>query len=91
MSRRRLRASIRADRVLTDEECAELGPKSSGIISLTALSVKLRLWESRTLRIEEMAMPQLEEAERNLEPFVKVHQRIEARLEELRHGDARAR
>jgi hypothetical protein len=60
--------------------------KNGGVVSLTALCVKLRLWQKRTPDITQMAMDQLEDAHRNLLPFVETDQRIQERLKELHRG-----
>jgi len=85
LSTRALRASIRADRVLTEQELATLSPKTPAIISLAGLSLKFRLFAERNFHIEELDMPALETAERNLRPFVEAHEKVEARLKAMRH------
>jgi hypothetical protein len=85
MSVRRLRASIRAGRVLSEDECGGAG-KNGAIISLTALCVKLRLWQKRAPDIGTMNMDELTLAHENLLPFVETDQRIQERLKELAHA-----
>jgi hypothetical protein len=79
LSHKALRASIRIGEVVTDAQLSAGGLKVNAPVSLAGLGLKLRLLQSRT-KVEEMDRGQLEEAEKNLRPFVDFHHRIQELL-----------
>jgi hypothetical protein len=82
LSHRRLRASIVAGKLLSDAEFETASLKSSGVISLTGLSVKFKLLLARE-PIDHLDQRQLRQRHEELQPFVETDRRILERMEEL--------
>jgi hypothetical protein len=82
LKRLRLRMSIRAERLLSEEECEQLAMKTGGALSVTALSLKFNLLLAHQ-PIEKWSLTELKQRHEELQPFIAADQLIVARLEEL--------